>query len=78
MSEIAGSLFELRARRSQYIACETAIVGGAQQYEVENKMFRKAELSIVRKMIKELGDAIAAKNPRVKRMRVQSMRIGRP
>ncbi len=77
MNHISGSLSELKTRRALYLACETAIVGGAQQYEVENKMFRKADLDIVKDMIKQLGDAIASKNPKVKRMRIQSMTLGR-
>jgi hypothetical protein len=70
---MSESLISLKTRLTQYIACEKAITLGAQQYEVEGKMFRRANLSEVRKAITKLQNDIKAKTPATKTIRSQNI-----
>ncbi len=62
---------EIQVRLELYRKAETAIVGGAQRYEVEDKVFQKADLGLIQTMIKGLESQLGGSTPNVKRMRTQ-------
>jgi len=57
---MAGRLEELKLRLSQYIACESAILNGAQTYSIAGRSLTRANLSEIAEMIKYLEKEIAA------------------
>ena len=63
----------LQKRLDMYRACEVAILSGAQRYEVEDKVFERADLRVVRSVIKELEDLLGATSPTIKKMRTQNV-----
>ena len=67
----------LRARLLAYQQCELAILNGAQEYQVEDKRFRRADLKYVQSMIAELEREIAGRTPNIKRIRSQRVLIRR-
>ena len=71
------SKVDLQLRLDAYQKCETAILTGAQKYEVEDKMFQRADLGLVQKLIKSLKQEIAALSPNKKRMRTQTVLMRR-
>ena len=68
---------EIKLRLDMYRECERKIVAGAQEYRVEDKTFKRADLSIVRQIIKELESELKAKDPSRKRMRSQRVILHR-
>ena len=68
---MAQSKASIQARLDLYYKAEAAIVGGAQRYEIEDKVFQKADLADVQTMIKGLESQLGGSNPNVKRMRTQ-------
>ncbi|WP_110933821.1 hypothetical protein [Paenibacillus bouchesdurhonensis] len=57
---MSSRLSELKIRYSQYIACEAAILSGAQSYSISGKNLTRANLSEIARMIKYLEKEIAA------------------
>ncbi|PAD73902.1 DUF6148 family protein [Paenibacillus campinasensis] len=51
---------ELRTRLSQYVACESAILSGAQSYSIAGRSLTRANLSEISSMIRYLENEIAA------------------
>jgi len=62
---------EVQLRLELYRKCETAILSGAQEYEVEDKRFRRADLKYVQGIITSLENELDAKSPSKKRIRTQ-------
>jgi hypothetical protein len=71
------ALIDLQLRLDAYKKCELAILNGAQKYEVEDKMFQRADLGLVQKLVKSLEQEIAALTPKKKRMRQQNITFRR-
>jgi hypothetical protein len=42
----------------QYYACEEAILAGAQEYQLNNRRIRRADLSMIRSTIKDIENQI--------------------
>lgn len=64
-------------RLAMYRAAEKAILEGAQEYEVEDKRFRKADLKYIQKAIRELETELVGttpSKPRIKLMRIVARR----
>lgn len=55
----------LAARLEQYIACEAAILGGAQSYTMGSRSLTRANLSEISDMIKYLEKELEAENAKV-------------
>ncbi|MBU1612387.1 MAG: hypothetical protein KKC99_11150 [Proteobacteria bacterium] len=51
---------ELHARLDKYLACEEAILGGAQSYQINGRVVTKATLPGLQKLISELEMRIKA------------------
>lgn len=54
-----ADLSELQRRRALYVACETAILTGAQEYKIGNMSYRRADLPLVQAEIKSIDAQIA-------------------
>lgn len=53
------TLAEKTARRDRYVAAETAILGGAQQYSVDGMTFIRADITKVQNAIIRLNSEIS-------------------
>lgn len=56
---MATRLETLRTRLTQYMACEAAILGGAQSYRISTRELTRANLSEIADMIKYLENEVA-------------------
>lgn len=56
----AETLADKIARRDRYVAAETAILAGAQEYSVEGLRVRRADLPTIQKTIERLNNEIAS------------------
>lgn len=57
-------LVDLQSRLQQYIACETAILSGAQEYYIGSRRLKRADLAEIADMIKYLEKEIAVEAAR--------------
>ncbi|MGG3504767.1 hypothetical protein ABES58_04700 [Paenibacillus lautus] len=57
-------LEQLQVRLSQYIACEAAILDGAQSYSIAGRNLTRANLSDISEMIRYLEKEIATETSR--------------
>lgn len=56
----AETLADKIARRDRYVAAETAILGGAQQYAIDGMTFIRGDLTKIQNAITRLNNEIAA------------------
>ena len=58
---MAGTALQIaQSRLDAYLAAETAIVSGAQEYYLEGRKIRKADLVVIQPMIQRLQEEIAS------------------
>ncbi|WP_041274507.1 DUF6148 family protein [Desulforamulus reducens] len=55
----------LQSRLQQYVDCEAAILGGAQEYNIGSRRLRRGDLAEIASTIKYLEKEIAAEESRV-------------